>query len=332
MSKFSADKPYVIAEVGSIFKTQEDALKSIRGAHECGASAVKFQLFGPTDLYGPRFAGVLNTPDFPDGPTYLPLAWFPRLKEEADRCGIEFMCSAFSPELVDAVDPFVVAHKIASSDNSYPQLLQRVKSKGKPILLSTGATTDLDLYKAISLLLHSNGTPDLVLLYCVSAYPSRNFNLFQMQELKERFRLPVGLSDHSLDVLYPALSAVHHFGACVIEKHVTFLDYHTPDTNHSLNASQFKRMCDYLHGISDYRLLAPQLEEEAMFSMHNRRLVATQEVAVGEILRFNGNFGAYRSLGGPKTDSLSPFLWDEVDNRLAKNALMPGQSIVVGDF
>lgn len=326
MTKLFSAKPFIICEIGSNWTSFEHCKDSISFAKQAGADAVKFQAFGWNDLYG---MGKYMPPEhFPEG-WQLPLEWLPKLKEKADACDIEFMCSAFSPQLVDAVDPFVSVHKIASSELTYPQLLERVKSKGKPILLSVGASSKGDIELAMQIL---RGGPQVVLMYCSSAYPSTQYNLFYMQDLKETFDVPVGLSDHSLDVCYPALSALHHFQAVAIEKHVNFFDMKSPDSAHSLDKHDFRLMCEYLHGKRDYKAFNPQPEEHEMFTKHNRRLIAIKDISHGQAFRFGENFGAYRSLK-PDVTGLHAFMWQKLVNSAgALRAIKAGDGIGPGDF
>lgn len=324
MTKLFEAKPFIIAEVGSNWTSFQEAKDSISFAKQAGADAVKFQLFSSVDLYGYPIPW--------DGPidpaTQLNREWLPKLKEKADACGIEFMCSAFSPELVDVVDPFVSVHKVASSEMAYPQLLERVKSKGKPILLSVGASSKGDIELALKILL---GAPQRVLMYCSSAYPSRYFNLFQMNDLKETFDLPVGFSDHSDQVAYSALSAVHHFGAVAIEKHVNFHNVKSPDSEHSLSYQEFAYMCELLHGKRDYKQFNPQPDERDMFMKHNRRLIAIQNISVGDTFRFGKNYGAFRSLT-EDAKGLIPHAWVAVEDKVAMRKIEAGDSIGPGDF
>lgn len=323
MTQLFQAKPFIIAEIGSNWTNFTEAKDSISAAKQAGAHAVKFQLFDFASLYGWHGG---NSPALTGE---LPLDWLPKLKEKADACEIEFMCSTFSPKHCDAVDPYVSVHKVASSDLAYPQLLERVKSKGKPILLSVGGSAKGDIEGAMSIL---RGGPQVVLMYCCAAYPSTEYNLFQMQDLKETFNVPVGFSDHSLSVVYPPLSAVEHFGAVAIEKHVNFTKHKTPDSGHSLSGEQFKVMTDYLTGKRDKKRFNPAQEERDMFLLHNRRLIAIKDIAQGDAFRYGENFGAFRSL---RNDSrgLIPFAWaDVVKSNGAKRALKAGDGIGPGDF
>ena len=300
VSNLLSSSPFIIAEIGSNFTTFTEAKDAISMAKQCGADAVKFQLHSLAALYGtlPGMNNILS----------LPIDWLPKLKDKANAVGIEFMCSAFSPELYDTIDPYVDVHKIASSEISWPQLLEHVKNKSKPIILSTGASSMGDVSAAMKLL---SGGPKVVLMYCSSSYPSVEYNLFQIDDLKKKFDVPVGFSDHSSCVAYPALSAVRHFGATVIEKHVNFTSHVTSDSGHSLDGAQFKIMCDYLHGQRDPHDFQPHSEERDMFLRHNRRLIAIKPIARGSKFIYGDNFGAYRSLK-EDTRGLHPFVWQKI--------------------
>lgn len=334
-SKLFEAAPFIICEVGSNWTSFTDAKDSIQMAKQCGASAVKFQLFDCDSLYGKSFEAIdsrmigheLTACAIENA--RLPIDWLPNLKEKADAAGIEFMCTAFSPELVKAVDPFVSVHKIASSDLTDPDMLQAVKDTGKPVILSCGASTPTDIKIAV----HGHpqipwkgfGDTDLVLLYCNSAYPSTRHNLFLMDELKT-FGYQVGLSDHSLDVIYAPLSAVKHFGAIVIEKHFKLRDdMQTPDAEHSLNPDAFKCMVDYIRGTRESGL-NPTSEEKDMFLRHNRRLIATKNLAAGDILKKGVNYGAFRSL---EDDSmgLSPFFWEAIEGKALTVGVSAGKGL-----
>lgn len=323
MTKLGTAKPFIIAEIGSNWETLSQAVESIGIAAACGAHAVKFQAFDSASLFGH---------DVPNVPKGIDLAWIPKLKEKADACGVEFMCTAFSPELVKSVDPFVSVHKIASSDNTWPELYQAIAETGKPVIVSCGATNVLGLAPMIELL-----KAPTYLLYCSAAYPARGHNLFAMEQLKKLGK-PIGLSDHSLDVVYAPLSAVQHFGAVVIEKHFTAFDtMDTPDVMHSLNQKEFKIMCDFILGKVPLDADCKEFEEKPMFLRHNRRLIATCHINHGDVLQYGKNFGAYRSLVddvvglAPSSANMVPDKF-KVTGKRATRAIEQGQAIGPQDF
>lgn len=308
---------FIIAEVGSNWATLTDCLNSISAAKACGADAVKFQLYNHAALYG-TYGHVTGE---------LPLEWLPALKEKADAVGIEFACTAFSPELVAAVDPYVKRHKVASSDLTYPQLLEAVARTGKPVILSCGASSLGDIERAVRFF----DPTKLTLLYCNAAYPSKWHDLRVIDRLKERYsKYPVGFSDHTRDVIYAPWSAVHHYAATVLEKHFQAVPGEFPDSPHSLNVDEFQAMVKAIRG-TDNPLIAPTPEEKPMLLRHNRRLIVTRDVAQGEPFEYGRNFGAYRSL---KDDSkgLIPFAWEMVNGKTAARPLEQGDSIGPGDL
>lgn len=313
---------FIIAEVGSNWRNLDDCLESIRQAKLAGADAVKFQAFNWTALYG--------VPPTPSDDTGLPLTWLPAMKAEADRAGIEFMCSAFSPDLIRAVDPFVNIHKVASAECTHKRMLEELAKIGKPVILSTGAHGGADIKAALSVL----GYTPSVLLYCVAAYPAREVDLAHIPFMQEAFNVPVGYSDHTTDVLIIPRQAVIQ-GAVALEKHVTFIDADTPDSPHSLSGPEFKRMARSIRAC-DSRVLGVSPHEKPMILRHNRRLIATKDIKSGEIFRACPepgiqNFGIYRSLKD-ETHAYHPFMIDQVDGRIAKRAVKAGDGIGPGDI
>lgn len=338
MTKLFEIKPFIIAEAGSNWRTFEDCKNAIPLAKNCGANAIKFQVFNFEAFYG---VDIYNMPlrdemlcndvavrTQVEGLNQLSLEWLPLLKEKADACGIELMCSSHSPELVDIVDPFVSGHIIASSDNNYPQLLLKVAEKGKPLLLQTGGSSIGDIAAALRIINQVvSSPPPIILMYCANASPSNQLNLFHMKDLAERFELPVGLSDHSLSSVYIPLSAHRHFNAVVIEKHVNFFDVEdTRDCAHSLDATEFKYMCDFLRGVRKHEEFGPQPEEREMFLRHNRRLMAIRDIPKDQAFVFGYNYGAYRSL---KDDpyGLSPMIWRGIEGKGALCDIKAGEPI-----
>jgi len=311
------EKPFIIAEIGSNWTTLEDCLRSISQAKAAGADAVKFQAFSHHALYGSHQGSV------PGENGTLPLDWLPKLKIKADAVGIELMCSAFSPELVKAVDPFVNVHKVASAELSHVRILEAVAATGKPVILSTGASGRADIERALEFL---KPCP-VVLLYCVAAYPARDIDFRMMNELKA-FGCPVGYSDHTTDYGVIPARAVE-LGACVIEKHMTAIEADTPDRPHALTVDEFRKMVLTIRGERPFAWGSG--EENPMIVRHNRRLIATHAIPQGEQFIEGKNFGIYRSLRDD-THGLSGFAVARVHGKIATKALAPGDAIGPGDF
>lgn len=269
---FLGAKPYIIAEVGSNWLTKEDCLTSIDLAAQCGANAVKFQYFTHEDLYGP---GVGAFPLLGDhGNPELPGEWIPELAVRCKGQAVDFLCTVFNPDKVKDVDPYVRMHKVASSECSYPALLEALKGTGKPVILSTGGHRLPEIAASLDML----GKTPVCLLYCVGSYPANNVNLFKIDALRNAYpACAVGYSDHTLDAYYYPRSAVVNHGAVVLEKHFYALasGAATPDRDHSLCPNAFGDMCTYVRANG---FITPQDDrrddEEDMRRYHRRRPTA----------------------------------------------------------
>lgn len=320
-------KPFIVAEVGSNWQTLEDCIYSVKMAKMCGAHAVKFQLFDFESLYGSKDPALGVSEEWTKGGNpYLDPMWLKPLKEEALSHNIEFMCSAFSPELADLVNPFVNVHKVASSEMYHKRLLERLNSFGKPVFISTAASTCEDINTALACLKDVK----TVVMYCVGAYPAKEIDLGVMGALRRQTNELVGYSDHSIDVMeipYAAIKAK----ASVIEKHfnATALT-DTPDAKHSLNPREFKIMTDRIKGLKN-PYIGPTPGEEPMLLRHKRRLKAIKDIGIGETLIEDVNFGIYRSLTDD-SHAYSPFLIDEVNGRRAIKEITTFSGIGPGDF
>lgn len=221
---------YIIAEIGSNHDGDLDTAKRlIQTASRCGADAAKFQLYREHDLYpGQSTPGAI-----PDG-------WLPELQRACRDSGVEFICSVFSLETLAAylsVGP--AALKIASPESHNRELLVAAGRSDLPLIIATGASDNTDVTRAVLAVI----TRQLILLHCVSAYPAsmQEMNLACIPRMAERYRCPVGLSDHSLErcVAEYAVAA----GACVIEKHLT-PDRNLPGPDHpfALEPRDFRAM------------------------------------------------------------------------------------------
>lgn len=166
------------------------------------------------------------------------------IKAHCEKCGLEFMSSPFSIAAVDLLEELgVKRHKIGSGDVTNHLLLERIAKTGKPVILSSGMSSFQELDEAVKLL--KSHRIESTILQCTSQYPTpaEKVGLNVMMELKERYNLPVGLSDHS-GTLFPALTAAA-LGASIIEFHVTFdKRMFGPDSSSSLTLNQVKELVE----------------------------------------------------------------------------------------
>jgi N-acetylneuraminate synthase len=220
-----AEPCYVIAEIGINHNGDLDLCrKLIDVAVEAGCDAVKFQkrtvdvVYTAEELARPR--------ENPFGPTNGDLKRGLEFDEAAYRAidahckekGIVWFASCWDEASVDFIDRFdPPAYKIASASLTDDALLAYTRSKGKPIILSTGMSTIEQVDQAVKIL----GKKDLVLLHTCSAYPSNydELNLRVIPALRDRYGVLVGYSGHETGIASSA--ATISLGACVIERHVT---------------------------------------------------------------------------------------------------------------
>lgn len=229
----SDQPPFVIAEMsGNHNQSLDRALELVEAAAKAGAHAIKLQTYTADTM-------TLNirSGDFViDDPNSL---WYGRtlydLYEEAHtpwewhepifaRCrelGIICFSTPFDFTAVEFLENLQVpCYKIASFENTDLPLIRRVAQTGKPLLISTGLATETELEEMVRTVRHE-GCDDLILLKCTSAYPAspEAANLRTIADIRNRFKVQVGLSDHTLGLAVP-LAAVA-CGATVIEKHFT---------------------------------------------------------------------------------------------------------------
>jgi len=247
---------YIVAELSANHgQSLERALEIIRVARDAGADAIKLQTYTADtltiDCRGPEFMvgeGSLwagkNLYDL-YAEAHTPWEWQPELKSEAESLGLHCFSTPFDDTAVEFLENMnVPAHKIASFELVDTQLLKKVASTGKPVIMSTGMASVNEIAEAVDTL-RSGGCNELALLKCTSAYPSlpEEMNLRTIQDMSERFGVPVGLSDHTVGVAVPVAAVA--LGACIIEKHLTLRRSDGGlDAGFSLEPEEFRSMVE----------------------------------------------------------------------------------------
>jgi len=223
--------PYVIAEMsanhnGSI----ETAYKIIAMAKAKGADAVKIQTYTPdTITLDCTKADFQLTEGLWQGQSlyqlyqqaYTPWEWHKSLFDYAKKIGITLFSSPFDNSAIDLLEDLnTPAYKIASFEAIDLPLIKYAASTGKPLIISTGMADRQEIQEAVDAA-QSAGCQQLALLHCVSGYPAPadDYNLLTLKDMQQRFSVPIGLSDHTLDNI-TAITSVG-LGACIVEKHVT---------------------------------------------------------------------------------------------------------------
>ena len=227
----SGHPPYVIAEMSANHNGSIDnAFKIIDAAKSSGANAVKLQTYKPDtitlDIDKPEFrieGGLWN------GQTlfqlykeaHMPWDWHKPLFDYANKLNITIFSSPFDKTAVDLLEDLnTPAYKIASFEAIDLPLIKYVASTNKPMIISTGMADEEEIEEAIDSA-KAGGCNDLAILHCVSGYPapSSDYNLKTLSDMRTKFNLVIGLSDHTTNNTV-AISSVA-LGSSIIEKHVT---------------------------------------------------------------------------------------------------------------
>jgi len=289
-------KPYVIAEVsanhnGSIEKAKE----IITSAVENGADAVKLQTYTAdtitikSDRPEFRIEGGLwdgyQLWDLYDW-AHTPYEWHEALFQHARNLGITCFSTPFDDTAIELLEglnaPF---YKIASFEMTDIPLVRKTAETGKPMIMSTGLATLEEIEKSLSVAREA-GSGEIILLHCISGYPTplEQANLKLMIELRDKFDVQVGLSDHTLSNT-AAITAVA-LGACVIEKHFT-LDRSEggADAEFSMEPAQLKALCEDTKGawqaLGTGKRLAPSVQDNNR--IFRRSVYCVSDIKAGDV-------------------------------------------------
>lgn len=293
---------YFIADISANHDGDLDrALMLIRLAKQAGADAAKFQNFRAPKIvsdYGFKaLGGQLSHQSTWKKSVFevysdasLSFDWTPVLKEECDRVGIHYFSSPYDFEAVDHLDPYVPAHKIGSGDITWWEILEHIARKGKPTILSTGASNIGEVQQAVHRILAIN--QQLVVMQCNTNYTGSlgNFDHIHLRVL-ETYKLMfpevvLGLSDHTPG--HATVLGAVGLGARVIEKH--FTDDTTrigPDHQFSMTPETWREMVDRTReleralGSADKQIAG---NEQQTAIVQRRCLRAGRDIRAGEIL------------------------------------------------
>lgn len=227
-------KPYIISEVGVNHEGDMDkAEQMIREVAQAGGDAVKFQAYKAETLASKYSPAYWDTSKEKTKSQYELFKrhdsfWrseFEELAEYSHKNKVDFLATPFDIESVDFLEPLVPSYKIASADITNKPFLEYVARKEKPVLLSTGASTISEIWRAVEWM-KNNGNEDITLLHCVLNYPTdyKDANLGMIKHMAEIFPdYVIGYSDHTLpEYTNDALISSWYLGAMVIEKHYTW--------------------------------------------------------------------------------------------------------------
>lgn len=290
---------YIIAEIGANFdKDINKAKRLIDAAKDCGADCAKFQTFSTPKIvseggfslmklegihgsWGRTISEVFKDAEFPR-------EWHQEIADYCKKVEIDFSTSPYDFEAVDLCQqldvPFI---KIGSGEITWLEMLEYIAHKGKPMILATGDATMSEIDEAVRTI-ESTGNRDLVLLQCITNYPSKidSANVNVLKTYQSAFDVLTGYSDHSPGPVVALASVV--LGGCVIEKHFTLNKADIgPDHPHSMNPVEFQLMVNYVREIEramgSTRKEVVEEERETVF-VQRRGLYAKHQIKAGQIL------------------------------------------------
>ncbi|MDE7201148.1 MAG: pseudaminic acid synthase [Lachnospiraceae bacterium] len=322
---------YIIAEMsanhaGSI----ERALELIHVAKEAGADCVKIQTYTPDtmtiDCRNEYFQIEKGTWEGDNlyslyQKAYTPWEWQEQLRDEAAKVGIDFLSTPFDHTSVDFLENLGVGfYKIASFELVDIPLLEYIASKKKPIIMSTAMGTLEEINEAVAAI-YRTGNKQLALMKCSSAYPAKSeeMNLSTIRDLKARFNIPIGLSDHSMGY-FSAATAVA-MGANIIEKHFCISRaIKNPDSSFSMEPEEFREMVCQVREVEKAmgKVYYGVSEQEESNTCFRRSLFAVKDIAAGEAFTPE-NIRSIRPAYG-----LKPKYYKEVLGKTAKRELKRG--------
>ncbi len=289
------DGVYIIAELSANHgKDINIAKESIRVAKEIGANAIKLQTYraDTITLDSDREDFIIKGGTLWDSKrlydlykeAYLPWEWHGELFDYAKEMGIDIFSSPFDRSAVDFLEQFnPIAYKIASFEITDYDLVRYSASKGKPIIISTGVASMEEIYDVVNICREVENN-NIVLLKCTSSYPAplEDANLKMIPELKERFGVEVGFSDHTIGSTAPIVATT--LGAKVIEKHF-ILDKSIggADADFSMDRDEFANM---VKAVRDTEKLLGEVKynmESSKGRVFARSLYVAKDIKKGEV-------------------------------------------------
>ncbi|MCF6132674.1 N-acetylneuraminate synthase family protein [Flavobacterium wongokense] len=250
------NKPYLIAEIAQAHDGSLGILHSyIDAVAKTGVQAIKFQMHiaeAESSIHEPfrvKFSKEDATRyDYWKRMEFTLEQW-KEIKAHCDEAGLDFICSPFSNRAVDWLEEVGVhTYKVGSGEVNNLLLLEKITQTGKPIIISSGMSSFSELDETVSFLKSKNA--QFSILQCTTSYPTQpeQYGLNVIGELKERYNVPIGFSDHS-SWASTGIAAVA-LGAEILEFHVVFhKEMFGPDAAASLNLMQTKLLAEAVNKI-----------------------------------------------------------------------------------
>jgi len=282
-------KPYLIAEIAQAHDGSLGILHSyIDAVSKTGVQAIKFQMHiaeAESSIHEPfriQFSKEDKTRfDYWKRMEFTLDQW-KEIKRHCDEVGLDFICSPFSNLAVDRLEEIGVKnYKIGSGEVNNFLLLEKVSQTGKPVIISSGMSSFEELDKTVQFL--KSKKVDFSILQCTTAYPTKpeQYGLNVISELKNRYNVPVGFSDHSAKIA-TAIAAVA-LGAEILEFHVVFhRELFGPDSIASLTIDETKLLVQAVNEI--YVANANPMDKNTNDSFRELKSIFEKSLAINKDL------------------------------------------------
>jgi len=332
---------FVVAEISANHNSnKQSCLDLIDVAAKSGANSVKFQTYTPETL-----SLNLEIPDFlipSDSPwasyktqyklyerAHTPWEWFPDLFRYSIELGLIPFTSVFDETSVDFIESIGVSlYKLASVEINHLPLIEKIANTGKPLIISLGVASELDLKRALNTFYKSNPKGEVAILHCDTSYPApiESTNLAQIVNLQEKYNINIGFSDHTQSLISGACAVM--LGARIVEKHITLKSSKdSPDSFFSFSVDEFSvyvkniRSAEKLFGKKEFRA-----KDGAEKLQLRRSIYPCKKISKGSIVKIDD-----LKIIRPGF-SLSPEMIHEIVGKKSTRNIDAGDRIQLSDF
>ena len=336
--KIEDNNIYVIAEMSANHAGKlEYALEIVKQAANAGADCIKIQTYTADTMtincnneYFHIHGGIWDGYKLYDlySEAGTPWEWQERIKQECENYGVDFLSTPFDKSAVDFLESInCEAYKIASFELVDIPLIEYASSKGKPMIISCGMGNITEIQDAVDACRRMDNN-QIILLKCCSEYPAvwADMHFGNIPDMKERFNVPVGISDHSLGSLGAVVGV--SLGACVVEKHICLSrQIETSDSKFSMEIEEFAQMVRDIRNAKlismgpNYSLTA----NEKSSLMYRRSIFAIDDIKKGETFTAN-NIRSIRPGYG-----LSPRYYKDLIGKISTSDYKRGEPIIINE-
>jgi N,N'-diacetyllegionaminate synthase len=287
---------YIVAEIGTSYRNFKEAKRLIDSAVKIGVDAIKFQTFeAETITTKNNFLDLKETGFVSQYELFkkleIPKEEQLKIVQYANEKNIDiFSAPSHMNDLLIMKQMNLPFYKIGSDLACHIPLLTEVGNLKKPVIISTGMCDVKDVEEAVTTI-QKTGNDKIIIMHCVSDYPSKpeDANLNVMMKLKEKFQIPVGYSDHSVDIL--TCLAATAMGANIIEKHLRHTENtSSPDDMHSLTVDEFQNLVNNIRYFE--KTMGDGIKKPTSAELKNRpvsrvSIIALCDIPKGSIITSN---------------------------------------------